>query len=97
MSLGNVIRGLEEYDDGVVFNSSNQIYSIFFSKNPWKDNEINIWFEFFGRDLNSQFYDLTLHSYEELTEELLERTIPYLLKTYMQQYIDKLEQEIELL
>ena len=94
-----IVYGLERYSDGVRYFSKNKdVYVVYISFNPWKEDEIHIWFEMFRRDINCQGYEFVLkNGYDDLTNELLERDIPKLLKEYINDHIDSLNEELELI
>lgn len=95
----HIVHGLERKEDGVrIFSKNKDVYVIYFSKDPWIEERINIWFEIFDRDMNAQEYEFVLENgYDGLTNELLEREIPKLLKQYINDHIEALYEDLELL
>lgn len=95
----HIVYGLERKQDGVRFFSKNKdVYVIYFSKDPWKEERIHIWFEMFNKDISCQGYEFVLENgYDGLTNELLERDIPHLLKQYINDHIEALYEDLELL
>lgn len=102
-NLSNLTKEQIEYDlenyDFIKFNSrNNHVYSIYISKDSYSETRIHIWFEMFGKDVNCQSYEFVLENgYSDLTDELLYKEIPKQLKTYINEYLDILNEELELL
>lgn len=99
LTKDKIVYGLDRKQDGVRFFSRNKaVYVIYFSKDPYDDNVIQIWIEMFGKDMNIHEFDFVLkNGYDGLTDELLERDIPQLLKRYINKHIDDLNEELELM
>lgn len=95
----HIVYGLERKQDGVrIFSKNKDVYVIYFSKDPWKEDRIHIWFEMFNKDISCQGYEFVLENgYSDLTDELLYKEIPKQLKTYINEYLDILNEELELL